>query len=424
MADDDPRSPSRRRLLLTTLASVTATAAGTVGYLEWKDGRFAPPPPPPATDRPPFASPTGLLTQRRRLGRTNLQVSVIGIGTGSIESPALIARAVDKGLNYLDTAVCYGGSEDVIGRALRETPGLRDKLVIATKWDPSATAPRERMLESLDKSLRRLGTDHVDVMQIHWLGGGHVSGDEGATRLENPALYEAMDAARRAGKVRFFGATSHHADRSRILRHAIDKKAFDVLLVKMNVLDHETADLPALLAHARQHDVGVVAMKSQPGGGVAPPGFEQSKLSILQANLRWVLEHPEVACVVLSGVGTDPAVQDQAIGAVHEPFSARDAELLDRYAVAMSPHYCRDCAPGCHDACPTGVAIGELLRYRMYDVQYGWRDRAQQLHDALPPARRATEACLGCDLCTSACPWGVDAADRVRDAHLRFGPKA
>src|SRR5262245_9220262 len=96
--EDDHGSRSRRRMLLGTLATVSAAAAGSVGYLEWKNGRFSPAPPPPPNDRPPFVSPTGVLTQRRRLGRTNLQVSVIGIGTGSIESPGLIARAVDKGM--------------------------------------------------------------------------------------------------------------------------------------------------------------------------------------------------------------------------------------------------------------------------------------------------------------------------------------
>src|SRR5678815_1552343 len=98
-------------------------------------------------------------------------------------------------------------------------------------------------------------------MQLHWLGGGHKDPDDGFNRLDNDELYRAMEEAKKSGKVRFFGATSHAGLRSKILRHAIDKGAFDMLLVKMNVLDYESADLPALLARAKEKNVGVVVMK-------------------------------------------------------------------------------------------------------------------------------------------------------------------
>src|SRR5262249_20424270 len=152
----------------------------------------------------------------------------------------------------------------------------------------------------------------------------------------NPELYEAMEIAKSKGKVRFFGATSHDKHRGKILEHAIDKGAFDVLLVKMNVLDFESAGIPSLLAKAKAKNVGVVAMKSQPGGGAIPQGYESTQLNIYQSNLRWTLEH-DIACVVHSGIGTDPGVQDLAVGAVQERFGANDAHLLDGYARALSP---------------------------------------------------------------------------------------
>lgn len=114
-------------------------------------------------------------------------------------------------------------------------------------------------------------------MQLHWLGGGHTFPDDGFNRLDNPELYRAMEDAKKAGKVRFFGATSHAGDRAAILKHAIDKGAFEVLLVKMNVLDYESAGLPALLRHAKAKDVGVVVMKSQPGGGRIPAGSRRAR---------------------------------------------------------------------------------------------------------------------------------------------------
>jgi predicted aldo/keto reductase-like oxidoreductase len=408
---------TRRRLLLYTLGGVTATTGGIVGYGKWRTRGER------STlvlkDGPGVSGAGAAIEWRRRLGRTNLDVSVIGIGAGGLGETAPIHRAVDKGMNYIDTSTCYGGSENVIGKAIRESKSLRDKLIIAIKWDPASNTPKERMLASLDESLKRMGVDAIDVMQVHWLGGGHQQNDTGFNRLDNPELYEAMEIAKKSGKVRFFGATSHDANRARILSHAVDK-GFDVLLVKMNVLDCETAGLPELLAKAKAKDVGVVVMKSQPGGSVIPNGFEGSKYNIYQANLRWALQHEEVACVVHSATGTDPAAQDLAIGAVQEKLGRADTELLEKYARALSAEYCRSCG-ACEAECPNGVRVGSVLQFAMYAKQYGWEEQARAHYANLPPQERWSEACTSCHACTDACPYGVDAQRRVAEARRILG---
>jgi predicted aldo/keto reductase-like oxidoreductase len=343
-------------------------------------------------------------------------VSAVGIGAGGVDDPGLIIRAVDAGLNYIDTSVCYGDSELVIARALAERPDLRDKLYIATKWDVTQGMDKARILTTLDRSLERLGVAYVDIMQLHWLGGGHVSGDDGFNRLDNPALYEAMAEAKRAGKVRWFGATSHDKKRSAILQHAIDKGAADMILVKLNVIDNEDADMPALLAKAKAKDVGVVLMKTQPSGGERPKGFEDQRWSLYQANLRWALSQG-VACVVHSGIGDDADTQDAAIAAARSELSHDDRRLLEGYATAMSPHYCRGCDDICGAACPEGIAIAAVVQLAMYDRAYGWRERARRHYRHLPVAARWSERCASCDACSAACPYGFDAATRVRDAH-------
>jgi predicted aldo/keto reductase-like oxidoreductase len=408
---------SRRRLLLCGLAGTTAGAAGVMGTLEWRSrhARHLM----LTAGGAGFLPPRGQITRRRRLGRTGLDVAVVGIGAGGLEGTGPIHRAVEHGINYIDTSACYGhgASENVIGRALRENPALRDKLVLATKWDAGARMPKERMLESLDESLKRMGTDHVDVMQIHNLGD-HLPNDDGFSRLDNPELYAAMDLARKAGKARFFGATGHTGNRTAILTHAIDKGAFDMILVKMNVLDHETADIPKLLAHARSKDVGVVVMKSQPSGGALPKGFEDQKWNVYQANLRWCLQQ-DIACVVHSGIGVDPKVQDLAIGAVYDELGANERALLDEYAMALSPDYCRACVDECTSACPEGVSIPTVLRAVMYDRHYAtpaYAEHARDVYAALPADARWSERCLSCSECSKACPYGVDAAADVNVA--------
>jgi predicted aldo/keto reductase-like oxidoreductase len=355
----------------------------------------------------------------RRLGRTGLSVSAVGIGAGGVDDPALITRAVDAGLNFIDTSVCYGDSELVIARALKQRPDIRDKLFIATKWDVKANDSKQQIMQSLDRSLERLGVTYIDVMQVHWLGGGHVNPDNGFNRLDNPALYEAIDAARASGKARWFGATSHHANRSKILQHAIDKGAFETLLVKMNLLDNEDAAMPELLAKAKKHDVGVVLMKTQPGGGEMPPGFENSKWSVYQANLRWALKH-DIACIVHSGIGDDAETQDAAIEAARSELTERQRDregaLLEQYAVAMSPRYCRGCDDVCGAACPEGLAIAPVQQFAMYHRAYRWPERAKQHYARLPAASRWSERCVTCSACSEACPYGYDAAAGMREA--------
>lgn len=405
----------KRRNLLVAAGVVGAGAAGVVA---WRAHN---------RDVPPVASPVDRAVDLgfyRRLGRTNLEVSCVSIGAGGVDDPKMIIRAVDAGLNYIDTSVCYGDSELVIARALAERPDVREKLIIATKWDVSQSMSKQKIMESLDHSLERLGIEYVDVMQLHWLGGGHVNGDNGFNRLDNPALYEAMDEARKSGKARWFGATSHHQNRSAILKHAIDKGTFDMLLVKMNVLDNEAADMPALLAQAKKADVGVVLMKTQPGGGELPPGFEGSRWNVYQANLRWALKH-DIASVVHSGIGTDAKTQDEAIAAARTELTQLEREreevLLARYAEAMSPAYCRGCDDICGSACPEGLSIAAVQQFAMYHRSYGWHERARRHYRALPVSHRWSDRCVDCNACSDACPYGYDAAQGMRGARLLLG---
>lgn len=411
---------TRRQVVTYSLGAGALGLCGAVGYREWQRRRYVPEAP-LVEDRPGlFAAADTKVTQRRRLGRTNLQVSIVGIGAGGLDGPQPIARAVDKGMNYIDTAICYGDSEKVIARALQQNPGLRQKLIIATKWDVGHNWNKSEILDSLNDSLKRLGVAEIDIMQLHWLGGGHKSPDDGFNRLDNPELYLAMEEAKKSGKVRFFGATSHAGARSKILKHAVDKGRFDMLLVKMNVLDYESADLPSLLAHAKAKDVGVVVMKSQPAGDRVPRGYENSKYSIFQANLRWVLEH-DVAAVVHSKIGTDASYQDLAVGAVQERFSELDRSLLYRYASALSPDYCRGCEGECTSACPASVAIPHVVQFAMYHQRYGWHERARHHYRELPLGQQWSESCLSCTRCNDACKYGFDAAGQINLAKQLLG---
>jgi predicted aldo/keto reductase-like oxidoreductase len=152
------------------------------------------------------------------------------------------------------------------------------------------------------------------------------------------------------------------------------------------------------------------------GDPTAPMRYGEAARPVSIKKLRllgWVLGH-DVACVVESGIGTDPASQDAAIDAARTPLSQREAALLERYAAAMSPHYCRGCDSLCGAACPEGLSIAPALQFLMYERAYGWHERATRHYRALE--RPWAERCASCQACSEACPYGVDAAAGMRAA--------
>ncbi len=130
----------------------------------------------------------------RRLGRTELSISDISFGASRLRSgeEALIHHALDRGINYFDTAESYtgGASEQVIGRALK---GRRDKVILASKQFAGSSTRKEDMASELEASLRRLQTDHIDVYFNHAVND--------AARLANPEWGEFVERAKAQGKI-------------------------------------------------------------------------------------------------------------------------------------------------------------------------------------------------------------------------------
>ena len=199
------------------------------------------------------------------LGRTGLRVSVAGLGCGGFsrlgistgktaaEAVALVRLAIDSGITLIDTAAQYG-TEEIVGEAISGV--ARDSVVIATKCqsvkDGTALTPAE-LIESLDASLRRLGTDHIDVFQLHGVAQRHY---DHALAAQVPALLR----AREQGKFRFLGITEtgEYDQDHNMLQRATTSGVFDVVMVAFNML-HRTASA-ALFPLTQAHGVGTLVM--------------------------------------------------------------------------------------------------------------------------------------------------------------------
>lgn len=197
-----------------------------------------------------------LPVERRPLGRTGLPVGVLGFGGSEIGfagTPAatvsrLLAEAVDAGLTVIDTAECYGESETVIGAALAER---RRDVHLFTKCGHHEGSGRDdwrpaSLEKSIERSLRRLRTDHVDLLQLHSCGEGE---------LRQGDVVEVLERARARGQTRFVGYSGDGA----AARYALECGRFDTLQTSISVADQEAIDL--LLPLARARDVGVIAKR-------------------------------------------------------------------------------------------------------------------------------------------------------------------
>jgi aryl-alcohol dehydrogenase-like predicted oxidoreductase len=217
--------------------------------------------------------------QYRKLGRTGLEVSEIGYGAWGIggsqwggaddtESIRALGRAIDLGLNFVDTALAYGDgrSERLVGRVVRERP---ETVYVATKVPPKnriwpapdglpveEVFPGDYVRDCAQRSLANLGLDAVDLLQLHvWSDDWAGQGD----------LLETVDELRSAGKIRFFGISINDHQPANALR-LIETGAVDTVQVIYNVFDQSPED--ELFPACREHGVGVIARVPLDEGGL------------------------------------------------------------------------------------------------------------------------------------------------------------
>jgi predicted aldo/keto reductase-like oxidoreductase len=350
------------------------------------------------------------------LGRTGWKVGDVSAGSGQ-RDPAVLNYIFETGINLIDTGFQYTGHEELIGKVL---PRWRDKVFVLDKWDPplvTATVTKSALLEALDVSLQRLNTTYIDCMMIHSIGHPRYGGLE---RIQNPAIYEAWDEAKRLGKVRFTGASSHGVRMIEDMTWGLDHDRFDVILIGANFLTH---GVEPLLKRARAKGVGTIAMKTMTTykSDLNIQALQNEQTNARQACLKWVLASDLFDTLVVSMPNYDRVAEYLAVSGTTN-LTARDARYLETVAAAVGPRYCRPGCGACHDACPRGVPVADILRYKMYFEDYGEEKFAMQRY-ALVPAGARPSRCAGCAApCEAACPYGLRVRERLSEAdrQLRF----
>ncbi|WP_418792026.1 aldo/keto reductase [Phosphitispora sp. TUW77] len=334
--------------------------------------------------------------QLRRLGKTGLQVSVIGFGGIPIQrvsynqAAKVVEAAVAGGINFIDTARAYTDSESKLGDIIGD---YRNKLIIATK---SMARSKQDMIRDIDISLKELKTDFIDLYQLHNVK------DEGSLEkvLAPGGALEALQDAKNCGKLRFIGVTGHIPD---ILVKAIRTGCFDTVQVPFNPV--ETAALDELLPLACEMNIGTIAMKPFAGGA-----FKNKAAClkfILNNGLTTTIPGMDEVSQVAENITAGQA--DFILSGEEKNLLAEEMELLGR-------KFCRRCEY-CQP-CPRGIDIPTIFLLEAYWTRYGLKKWAVERYQPMPAK---ISDCIDCGECEEKCPYSLPIREMLKEAgfHLK-----
>ncbi len=333
----------------------------------------------------------------RVLGRTGLNVSVLGYGAMQCSDNAIIRYGLDQGINYVDTADCYmgGRNEKIVGQAIS---GIRDSVVIATKVHISKES---KMRRSVKKSLASLKVDKVDLMQLH--------GMSSREQIVNKDIQQAMKTMKDEGKFQFAAVTTH-SNQVKVLEAVTEDGFYDAVLVAVNF--RSPPGLFNAIKEAADAGVGIIAMKTQNGGY---KDKDVPDLTPHQAALRFVVERPGIHLAV-PGMLSKKMV-DENLHAIREKGNLTDLLRLDNYRGELSGKACSFCS-SCMEQCHEGIGGIDVVRIAMYGEGYNDRRLARERGSEVASAVRT---CSNCENCTVKCSQGIDIKSAARQASLLLG---
>ena len=321
------------------------------------------------------------------LGRTGLEISRSGFGALPIqrvsfeEAARLLNRALDAGINYIDTARAYSDSEAKIGAGIGNR---RSEFFIATKTHAKTG---EALKKDLETSLRELKTDVIDVYQFHNPGFVPVPGGE-------DGLYDAAVQARSEGKIRFIGITQHSIERA---FQAVNLGLYDTMEYPFNHLSTERDR--ELVRLCSEKNVGFVAMKALSGGLVTdarlPFVFLREYANVVPI---WGFQKMEELNQIID-MEQNPPVRTDEID-----------RLIERDRRELSGAFCRSC--GYCLPCPADIKIPQANRMMQLLGRAVWQN---YVTSEWQREMEKIENCVHCGACAKRCPYGLKPYESMRE---------
>lgn len=360
--------------------------------------------------------------QYRRFGKTELKLSVFSLGLmrymegGQENATRVVKRAVDLGINHLETARGYGNSEELLGGALKTID--RSRVYITTKI--AACDTYDEFMDKFDTSMKNIGIDVLDNLDIHG-----INNERSFRRAVNEkGTFKAVRKLMDAGTVRHIGFSTHGKT--------------DVLLKTVNTGMFESINLhyywfyqvhEPVVARAAELDMGVfIISPNEKGGMLFKPTDALRELAApfhpMNLNQRWLLSDPRVTTLSLGAAVPEDLDQHMVVADQVGPLTDAEIAALGRWDRAQRDRLGRDFCTVCQKClpCPQFIDIPEILRMRNAAVAFGMTDYGSFRYNLLNGSDdwfhgHPGDHCTECGECLPRCPEHLDIPRLLFDAH-------
>ena len=333
-----------------------------------------------------------------------------------------LVAAIENGVNYLDTAYIYPGSEAAVGEILAKN-GLRDKVYIATKLPHYLIKSRKDMEKKFAEELRRLQTDHIDYYLMHMLT------DVGTwEKLKQIGILEFLEEKKQTGAIRQVGFSYHGG--TDMFCKLVDAYDWDFCQIQYNYMDENTQAGRRGLHYAHEKGLPVIIMEPLRGGKLANnlpkeavQAFAEHPAGYTPAGwaFRWLWDQKEVTCI-LSGMNSMEMLRENletANSAQVGDFGEKEEEMLKKVVAAINAKMkvgctgCGYCMP-----CPQGVDIPGM--FAAYNRRYSeGKFAGLKEHFMCSAVRKDSTAaylCIGCGKCEKHCPQAIPIREKLKEA--------
>jgi predicted aldo/keto reductase-like oxidoreductase len=359
---------------------------------------------------------------RKKLGKTGLEVPILGMGGSQKFDPKFdrrLHRAFSIGIDYFDTSERYsnGQSQKTLGTFAQQV-GDRKKVWLTSKVSSrthpaKGDAPPEHFKNNLEKILQDMRTDYLDGFFMHGIDN---------ERFLEPEFIKMSEELKQSGKINFFGFSCHAGNVPELLSKAARVGGIDIIMFRYSFRTYGDAALNRAIDAAKEAGIGLLAMKtmgSYPEEDKKIAAFRSQNFTFPQAKLKAIWADDRIDACVSEMANVQMVMENAAAAMSNQKLAMSEFIQLNRLAAQTAHQHCLGCAHICESKITGDLKVADILRYLMYSDSYGNLEKGRDAYRSLSMLERSFE---GVDLgeAQMACPQGIDIAARLAAAHIKL----